>query len=317
MNEAGGAGPDLRLHLVEHGSGTGPEARTAAALTRRPVGGGDPRDVRVRTGAAGGVGRRAPGECPDRRSRPSPIVHGHPVPGHLEEHVIQCGAAQGEVAQLDRRRQTAPSPRVRRQPSPRRWPAPARLPSPPTTSITVDAGPGRRSARSRSPPMRTMIRSAPTWRFSSAGVPSATSRPPSMMPTRSAERVRLLEVLGGEQDRHHPTARLRAADLIPHPGPADRVESRSSARRGRAPPGCGPSAAARSRRRFSHPTRVGARHQPVDRVADVDHRRERVEATIDLVDVEAIEPALQAGAAGGRSASGPAPPPAGQHRCAA
>ena len=64
----------------------------------------------------------------------------------------------------------------------------------------------------------------PISALSAAGVPSATMWPWSMIPTRSARHVGLLEVLGGEEDGDAVLGR-QAADLLPQRAAALRVEA--------------------------------------------------------------------------------------------
>ena len=108
---------------------------------------------------------------------------------------------------------------------------------------------GRGRRRRGSPP--------PARALSSAGVPSATSRPPSSRPTSVGELVGLLEVLRGEEDRSRRRPAAPARSATGRAGCAGRA--RWSARRGRAAAAGSTSVMARSRRRFMPPEYVAAR----------------------------------------------------------
>ena len=85
-----------------------------------------------------------------------------------------------------------------------------------------DAGAARSSSAASANSSRTLPPG--TSRLSSAGVPWATIRPRSRMRDPVGEPVRLLEVLGRQQDRD--AARDELADDVPHDPPAARVEAR-------------------------------------------------------------------------------------------
>ena len=86
--------------------------------------------------------------------------------------------------------------------------------------------------------MRAMITSSPIDRFSSSGVPSATSLPSVDDADPVGELVGLLEVLGGEEDRHAELV-VQPPDLLPDPGAAHRVEPGGRLVEEQDRPGCG------------------------------------------------------------------------------
>ena len=101
--------------------------------------------------------------------------------------------------------------------------------------------------------------------------------------------VRLFQVLGGEEDGHAELG-VEPADLLPHPGPAHRVQAAGrlveeqhlgvvDQRGGQVEPAL-------------HPARVGA-DRPPERVADVDELAQVGQPVADLGPRQPVQPALQ------------------------
>ena len=160
-------------------------------------------------------------------------------------------------------------------------------PSTPTTPYTPCSA---CLAASTSPSMRATTTSVPMLRFSSVGVPSATSRAAVDDADAVGELVGLLEVLRGEQDGHAQLV-VEPLHLLPHAGAADRVEPGGRLveeqhvgvvhqRGGEVEPA-------------THAARVGV-DAPVERVAEVDQRAELDQPLVDLLAGEPVELALQA-----------------------
>ena len=196
--------------------------------------------------------------------------------GELEEHVVERGRAQREVADPDRGVVQGDGDR----PDRRRAVVDAdgelvavRLDA--TTPWTPSSARARRRRRPRCARRSTSV---PIVRFSSVGVPSATRRPLSTMPTRSASSsassrycvVRRMVMPSSWFRRRTSCHTLRAAERVEAGGGL--VEEQHLGvvheRGGEVEPA-------------PHAARVGL-DAPVERVADVDERAQLDEALLDL-----------------------------------
>ena len=142
-------------------------------------------------------------------------------PGQGQEHLVQAGAAQGQLADDDAARRRGGGPPRAGRPGRR----PRRGPVGPSTSA-ARAGTSATIARTLSTSAGSAGRTSRVWppifAFSSSGVPVAITRPWSTTAISCGQLVGLVQVLRGEQ--HGDAGREQPPHHVPHLDAAARVQ---------------------------------------------------------------------------------------------